>query len=543
MNTVAVKRGGVAAKHLRVVADHRAAADGCRYDVSAAEHVYSFFETYLRHSLGSKFAGKPFLLLPWEKEVLGNMFGWNRADGTRRFRRAYIEVPKKNGKSTLAAGVGLYLFLADNEPGAHVYSTATKQEQASQVHGEAIRMARASVALRSIVKINRTTKTITYEDQNAKYAALASDSAGSEGLNIHGIIKDELHAWSDRPFWDALRYASIARAQPLDFTITTAGIYDPTTIGWEMHQKALNIIEGRDDDTEMYAYIRGAALDDDWQLRATHKKANPSYGVTIDPDEIAKSARDARDLPSEENVFRRYRLNQWVEQAIRWISMETWNACGNAVDADSLRGQRCYGGLDLAATTDIAAFVLVFPDAGNAVLPFFWVPDDTAEKREQAQRALYRTWARTGHIEITSGNRIDHAFIRHRINELSKVYDVRQIAYDPWNATQLTTELFEEDGLPMMEFRQGFVTMNAPTKQLEILLAGRELRHGGHPVLTWMAGNVSVKSDPAGNIKPDKSRSMEKIDGIVALIMAIGVMMQGAHSGSVYDERGILSLA
>lgn len=531
----------VAAKWIKTEADKRAVAAGCRFDLAAAKHVCEFFEEFLKHSKG-EWAGKAFELLPWERDILYQVFGWMRADGTRRYRRAYVEVAKKNGKSTLGAGIGIYLLLGDDEGGAEVYSAATKRDQAAICHDEAVRMVRASSDLADRLKVNLSTKTVTYESENSKYAALAAEAAGSEGLNIHGLIIDELHAWTNRAFWDSLRYGGAARRQPLVFIITTAGIFDKQSIGWQAHQQAVNVLEGTAEDEEFFAYIATAPKEMDIEDPEAHKLANPSYGVTIDPAEIAKAAKDAKERPSEENIFRRYRLNQWTEQAVRWISMDKWDACQCELDPEQFAGQACYGGLDLATTTDTTAFILIFPgdDGEYAVLAWFWTPEEKARERSRRDNVDYLTWANQGFMELTPGNVTDYAFVRAKINELAQRFGIQEIAYDPWNATQLATQLQEDDGIRMVEFRQGYKSMNEPTKFTERLILAGQLHHDGNPVLRWHVSNATIRTDPAGCIKPDKERSTERIDGVVGTIMAIGRAM-GEAGSSVYEGRGLLT--
>ncbi len=531
------------ARWVRTPSDERAVYEGCVFDEGRANHVREFFDRWLRHSKG-EWGGKPFDLLDWQwVDLIAPIFGWIRADGFRRIQKSYCEIPKKNGKSTLGAGVGIYMLIGDGEPGAEVYSAATKRDQAAIVHGEATNMVRSSLQLFKRLRINESTKTITHTQSRSKYAALSADAKGSEGLNTHCLIIDELHAWKDRAFWDSLRYGYAARRQPLTFIITTAGVCDKESLCWREHSYAERWLAGEVEDTEYHAYVRAADSEDDITDPAVHEASNPSYGVIISPREIAKAAADAEEKPSELFSFMRYRLNIWTDSAIQWIRMDKWDACETAIDLAKLEGRPCYAGLDLATTTDTTALVLVFPDADGSfdVVPYFWVPEEKARERSKRDGVGYVEWERSGFIEFTPGNVTDYGFIRARLNELGERFDIREIAFDPWNATQLATQLGEEDGFEMVKFRQGYVSMSEPSKALERLYLSGNLRHDGHPVLRTHMKNACIRTDPAGNIKPDKEKSTERIDGAVGTIMALGIAL--VHQNDfVYNDRGIQAI-
>ena len=498
--------------------DEKAVMEGCRFDIRAAERVRTFFTKFLRHSKG-QWAGQPFALLDWQwREVVAPLFGWKRADGTRRYRRAYIEVPKKNGKSALFSGLSLYLLAADGEPGAEIYSAAVDRDQASIVFNEAANMVEVSSQLSSRLSVVRSTKRIVMPRTRSFYKALSADVPAKEGINAHAILIDELHAQKTRQLWDTLRYAGAARRQPLHLSITTAG-FDRHSICWEQHDYAEKVLDGTIEDSSFLSFIAAAGAEDDWTNTEVWQKANPSFGITISAEQFAEDCREAQESPAKENSFRRYRLNQWTEQEVRWLSMEKWDACSASLG--DLQGRECYAGLDLSSTTDITALVLVFPSEDRYdVLPLFWVPEEGARQRERRDRVPYLQWIREGHIEATPGEVIDYDRIRTRINELGQQYQIREIAIDRWNATQLATQL-EGDGFEMVAFGQGYASMNWPCKKLEELVLGGKIAHGGNPVLRWMAGNVSIEKDAADNWKPSKKKSIERIDGIVALIMGV----------------------
>ena len=527
---------------IHTAADQRAWDEGCRPDPAAAQKVRDFFRKFLRHSKG-EFAGQPFELLEWQwRDVIRPLFAWKRPDGTRRYRLGYIEVPKKNGKSTLMSGIGLFLLIADGEPGAEVYSAAADHNQASIIFNEAANMVESSPALSAILSINRTNKQITYARQRAWYKALSAEAPTKEGLNIHGLLFDELHAQKTPELWDALRYGGAARRQPLLLAITTAG-YDRESICWRQHERARKVLEGLDDDPTFFAYLRAAPEEADWTDPEVWKAANPSWGVTIKADTFEADCREAQEMPTQENTFRRYRLNQWTQQSVRLLPMDKWDRCDGPADEDLLMGRECWAGLDLASVEDVAALCLVFPEGDRCtVLPYFWIPEQGAANRDRRDGVPYLTWARQGLIELTPGESIDFQFIRRRINELDKQFRIQKIAIDPWNARQIELELRESDGFDTVLFRQGYGSMNAPTKLLLGMVLSGRLAHGANPVLRWMADNVSSTKDAADNIKPNKEKSSEKIDGIVALIMGLDLVSLRSDPTSVYEEAGQLAL-
>jgi phage terminase large subunit-like protein len=481
------------------------------------------------------------LLEPWQEDITRTLFGTVNALGCRQYRTAYIEVPRKNGTSTWVAGIALRL-LFEGEPGAEIYGAASDRDQASIVFNIAASMVRKSPALERRCRIIDTQKRIVVPKTESVYRALPADAAGAHGYNSHGIVFDELHTQPNRELWDVLTSSVGARDQPLTIAITTAG-FDRESICWEQHQYALAVRDGEIDDPTFLPVIYAAPPEAPWDDPDVWRQANPCYGVSIRPEYLAEKCAQAQRTPAAENTFRRLHLNQWTEQAVRWLPMERWDACAGPVSEAELLGRDCYGGLDLATVRDLAALVLVFPDDGGyVVLPYFWCPTDGARQRQRQDRAPYLDWFQAGFLELTDGATTDYAVIRRRINELSERFHVREIAIDRWNSTQLQQQL-DGDGLTVVQFGQGFAAMSAPTKEVERLVVEGKLRHGGHPVLRWNAANVSVEEDAAGNKKPSKKKSSEKIDGIVALVMAIGrAMVQPEQRGSVYESRGALIL-
>lgn len=509
--------------------------EGEWFDERAATIAERFFERMLVHIEGP-LAGQPFVLEPWQRAIVRDLFGRKRAGGLRRYRKLYLEVPRGNGKSTFAAGLALYLLAVDGERSAKVYSAAADRSQAAIVFETAEKMVQASPLLAESIKSYRN-KTMEYRDTGSKYIVLSSDAYTKHGLNPSGIVFDELHAQPNRDLYDVLNTAMGKRAQPLMIMITTAG-YDRNSICWEQHEYALRVRNGLIDDPTYYAAIYAADEADDWTAPSTWAKANPNIGVSVREEFLAQECRAALESPAYQNTFRRLYLNQWTQQATRWIDMAAWDRC--AALLPDLAGRPCFGGLDLASTTDIAALALVFPPqtAGEPlyVLPHFWIPADNMVERERRDRVPYATWVRQGLIEATPGNVIDYGYIRNAINGLAATYAVQEIAFDPWNATQLSIEL-AGDGIDMIEMRQGFASLSAPSKELLRLVLSGALAHGGNPVLRWMADNVSARQDPAGNVKPDKAKSTGRIDGIAACVMGIGRAMMGKpNEESMYDD-------
>ncbi len=518
---------------IKSAADEHAARNGCYFDERAAVKVVEFFRKFLRHSSG-EWAGEPFELLDWQRDdIVYPLFGWKRADGTRRYRIAYVELPKKNGKSTLASGLGLNLLLNDNEPGAEVYSAATTREQASIVHREAINMVGASPALRACLSINRSTKTIAHGKSNSRYQALSAEPRSSEGIKAHGVIADELHAWFGRQFWDSLRYAFRTRRQPLLFIITTAGD-DIQSVCYEQHEYADRIIRGIHFDDRYFAYIRAADPSDDWTTIETARKANPSLGLTIKEDEFLADIEEAKRTPTSQARFKRYSLNIWQTSQSPWLKLEDWLACRQDFAEQQLEGQDCWGGLDLAKTRDLTAFVLCFPGDKYRFLPFFWLPEDAVNDPDNPEQ--YRIWAEQGWLRKTPGNVCDYSFIKRDLTDLAQRFQIRSYAFDPYNAEHLTQELEEECGLPRFAFPQTISNFAGPTAEFERLVVGRGLEHSGHPTLTWNIGNVSVRVDANNNKRPVKPPvgDRRKIDGVVAAIMALGQALSDpiqAYSG------------
>ena len=513
------------------------------YDKDAADYAVMFIES-LCHTKGT-WAGKPFELIDWQEQIIRDLFGVLKPNGYRQFNTAYIEIPKKQGKSELAAAVALLLLCGDGEERAEVYGCAADRNQAKIVFDVAVDMVRFCPALSKRVKILESQKKITYLPTNSSYQVLSADVANKHGFNTHGVIFDELHTQPNRKLFDVMLQGSgDARMQPLYFLITTAG-NDTNSICYEVHQKAIDIAEGRKVDPTFYSVIYGAAEDEDWTDPKVWKKANPSLGITVGIDKVKAACESARQNPGEENAFRQLRLNQWVKQSVRWMPMDKWDACAFPVSEDDLEGRICYGGLDLSSTTDITAFVLVFPPLDEEdkyyVLPYFWIPEETLDLRVRRDHVPYDLWERQGTLMTTEGNVVHYGYIEKFIEQLGERFNIREIAFDRWGAVQMVQNL-EGMGFTVVPFGQGFKDMSPPTKELMKLVLEEKIAHGGHPVLRWMMDNIFIRTDPAGNIKADKEKSTEKIDGAIATIMGLDRAIRcGNDTGaSVYDSRGLL---
>lgn len=508
------------------------------YDKAKADRAVRFIEN-LCHTKG-KWAGKPFWLLPWQEQLIRDIFGILKEDGTRQFRTAYVEIPKKNGKSEIAAAIGLYLLYADNEPSAEVYGAAADRQQASIVYDVAKRMVEMSPALEKRSKIMAATKRLVNYQNAGFYQVLSAEVGTKHGLNVSGLVLDELHVQPNRNLVDVLTKGSgDARTQPLYFLITTAGT-DRNSICYEYHTRAKDILSGKIINPAFYPVIYGLDDQDDWNDEACWYKANPSLGYTIDIARVRDAYHDALQNPAEENVFRQLRLNQWVGSSVAWIPEHVYDRGNIPIDMASLEGRECYGGLDLSSTSDITAFVLLFPPGEEGdpyiVVPHFWLPEGTLELRVRRDHVPYDLWEKQGLFHVTDGDVVDYDVIRRTINELYTHYNIKQIGVDQWNATQLINQL-SGDGFTMVPVGFNFRDMSPGMKELYKLLLEGKVVHGGNPVLRWMAGNVVADIDAAENIKPSKKRSTEKIDGIVALIMALDrAIRHDEEEGSVYDD-------
>ena len=513
------------------------------YDRRRADRAVSFIQG-LKHTKGV-WAGKPFLLFPWQEQIIRDVFGTIKENGYRQFNTAFVEICKKAGKSELAAAVALYMLCADHEEGAEIYGCANDRQQASIVFDVARDMVAQSPILSERIKVVESQKRLVYMPTRSIYQALSSEVASKYGYNVHACIFDELLGQPNRKLFDVMTKGSgAARKQPLNFVITTAGS-DKNSICYEVHSKAVDILEGRKHDPTFYPVVYSTPPEADWTDPRVWKAVNPSLGKTVDMEYYRAACESAKQNPAEEMQFRQFHLCQWTNSTVRWMPMDKWDACAFPVDPEALRGRACYGGLDLSSTSDLTALVLVFPPTAQdplyRTLAFFWLPEETIPLRVRRDHVPYDVWQRQNIILTTEGDVVHYGFIEQFIVNLGRMFNIREIAVDRWNASMMVQAL-QDDGFTMVPFGQGFKDMSNPTKDLMRLVLEQSLRHDGHPILRWCMDNVYVRTDPAGNIKPDKEKSTEKIDGVVALVMALDRAQRNLNGGSVYDERGLLTL-
>lgn len=497
------------------------------FDPKKADFAVGFFENFLTHSKG-RFAGKPFTLLDWQRvDIIEELFGWMRlSDDTRRYRIGYIEIPKKNGKSTLLSGIGALLTAADREPAAEVYVCATSRDQAGIIYRQLAELVKSSSALAELLEIIDSRKTITCVPTNSFCRVISSDSARAEGLNIHGLLYDELHAAKDRKLWDAVRYGGASRSQPLILSITTAGA-DKASICWEQHEYALRVQADPGVDPSFFAYVRAATIDDDYSDPAVWRAANPSFGITMDEDSFKADVAEAKLSNSKLSSFLRYRLNIWSSGENKFIDPAKWGLCtgmSGPIDARTT----WYAGLDLAQTWDCNAFVAVSKAADGVfdVVCRFWIPGDNAHDRSVKEGVPWERWAEDPKqgVCLTPGNTVDYDFIRRDILAFCKERTVRKIATDPHNSHYLVQQL-QAEGLDVVGFSQTPASMNTPTKNLDNLIINSRLRTNENKVLTWMAENAAVIENASGHVKVSKPspKSHARVDGIIALIMALAL--------------------
>jgi phage terminase large subunit-like protein len=508
------------------------------YDEIAAQRAVDFFHLFLKHTKG-EWAGKPFILSHWqERDIIRPLFGWKDRNGLRRYTRCDIWVPRKNGKSTLGAGIAGHMLFADGEPGAEIYGVANEEDQAGIVFRELARMIEASPDLSEMSSV--FSKSIVVPETMSSYQVLTSKAESKDGLNIHGLIWDELHEAKSQDLFDKLTTASGARRQPLFVFITTAG-YDRESIGYREYKAAKEILKGKRSNPNRLVVIYEADDKDDWHSPETWKKANPGLGVTVKEKFLFEAHRDALTDPAKEAAFKRYHLNLWTSQATTWMDMDAWDKCAGSVAVEP--GERCWVGLDLSKRSDITAAVALFRSGEKGaeryrIVPHFFVPRDGVDRKEKRDGVPYSEWAAAGLITLTPGNTIDFRHIFKHIEELGKRHEIVEIAYDPWGASKLAPELMEA-GFNVVEFPQTMKHISFPTKELRNLTLDGRIAHGGNPVLRWMAENAEVITDTKENQMVSKKASTRRVDGIVATIMALGRAIVDEDHESVYERQGL----
>ncbi len=543
-----------AARHLRDVSS--AKARGLVWLGDEVGHLLQFFPALLRLDDGA-----PFVLQPAQEFIIGSLLGWYNADGSRRYRTAYVEMAKGAGKSPLGAALGLYGLLEDNEPAAEIYSAAVTRDQAGIVFRDAKNMVQQSPELSGIVDQNISNLAVL--ETRSFFRPVSSEHKSLDGKRVHMALVDEIHEHPSPLVVDKMRAGTKGRTRALIFEITNSG-YSKTSVCWDHHQYSLQVVSDAVPNDSWFAYV--ASLDacevcyaagfmqpngecadcDNWRDEGVWQKANPLLDVSVSRRYLREQVAEADGIPAKENLVKRLNFCLWTEQSVRWLPMDKWDACAGEVEPAALAGRSCYIGVDLSSTTDLSAVVLLFPPmvAGEpySILPYFFTPADNVARRRERDRVDYQTWIDSGAMIATPGTVVDYDQIRGTLNELAETYDVIEVPIDRWNSTQLQTQLLG-DGFEVVQFGQGFASMSAPTKRLEELVLGASLAHAGHPVLRWMASNVAVQQDAAGNIKPDRKASEEKIDGVVALVMALGrCMVQPPKTDSIYTSRGLVTI-
>jgi phage terminase large subunit-like protein len=535
--------------------------------MAQADRAVSFFSTHLKHTKGRRFVGQPFDLAPWQAIDVREVFGRVNEEGYRVVRVVYIAIPKKNGKSELGAGIALKLLFADDEPGAEVYGAAADRGQASIVFNVASQMVGLDDVLTGASKVLAGGKRIVVPDWHNYYQAISSEVAGKHGYNSHGVVFDELHAQKDRRLWEVLTFgAGAARTQPLVWGMTTAGIPGESPVAEELHELADKVLRGIIPcPPDFYCVIYEAPDDMPWDSEETWRYCNPALGSLEDvkagkaflavesvrADEYSRAKRSSSDKQS----FLRLRLNRWVQQLTRWIEMDDWDACGKLDSADpvgeykrweaetirELKGMPCYVGLDLSTKLDITAAVLVWRDGYNNIhwLPYFWIPLDNLSDRPNLESHKYKEWVEQGFLNATVGNSVEFAAVREKLIALREHVTIKEIVFDPKFATQLSQEL-EGAGFTCVEFHQGYANYTEPCSELESALKDRRLRHGGHPMLRWMADCVEVAQRGDGAlrpVKPDRARASKRIDGIVGGLMGLsGAILRPGAGQSIYNN-------
>lgn len=524
--------------------------DDIEFDSAAADRAMRFIASF-RHYKG-EFAGQKLKLEDWQKFVLSNIFGWKRkSTGKRRFKYAHIEVPRKNGKTLLAAGIALYLLCADREGGAEIYNAATKKDQAMILFKDSrvlIEKCRDPDFIEAFT-IKKNPAIIEYDATESFMRPLGRDTEGetTDGLNPHGIIADETHAWTSEGFWNVLNSAIDARAQPLFLMITTAG-HNLHSVGRKHSKIVQRILTGEDggEGDDYFGIIFTIDDGDPVESPVSWEKANPLYGITVNAEKMKSRFSLANADPGIMRETLTKQLNIWQNQASLWLDSEKWKRCVLEFDPAKLHGMRCYGGLDLSMTRDLSALVWVFPPQEMlerwTLLSRFWCPAEDIITRSRRDKVPYQSWADAGFLTATPGEVVDHEYIRKQILADCETFDVQAVGYDRTYSLQIIQPLLEE-GVNMLAFSQGIMTMSPYAKELErLVIEGTHLNHFNHPILTWCAGNAVVREDANGNIKPDKSKAEERMDGIVAAIIGLGIAIESEYEASGSGEFGVTML-
>lgn len=549
---------------IRNWSDVEAVLDGCFFDIAAGYDVIDFCQ-YVHHFEG-EWAGEVFEPADWQVyDIFMPLFGWKRANPEynpaipksrrfiRRFRRAYIEIPKKNGKTFMCSVLAIYLLDYDGEQGAKVFSGAVDRDQASMVYDAAAAMVAQSPELADHLKCIDSRKRITCRETNSFYMSLSSEVSSKEGKNIHGMVFDELHVYRDRRMWSTMKFGGAIRQQPIQIAITTAGVYDPTSLGWEQHELALKIRDAVGDAHKLwsnFAYVCNLTDEEqeDWTNPELWKKTNPSWGISIRASEMAESCAEAQENPADKNDFLRYRLDIWTQQLNAWMNMTAWDECAGTYDESDLAGETCYAGLDCSLSEDVTGLTLWFPPQKgrerHRLLCWAWCPEEAIPKFDEQYNGLYSLWRSRGYLIATPGPTIRQDYIREKLLELQKRFTIRTLGYDKAFAENLALQL-QSDGFDVGSFGQGFPAMNEPTTLFMDLVKNGGLEHPNNPVLNWHVSNCQSIKDGGDRIRLVKNWGQQgkaqirfKIDLAVASIMALGTSLLDPYP--VEAEMGVV---
>lgn len=516
---------------------------GYVFDADEAERYISFFAEFLTHVEGAV-AGQPFLLSPWEESVVANLFGWKDEDtGYRRYNECLVMVARKNNKSTMAGGLGAAIFALDDEPGMQVYSAAAEAEQAKLTWGIGRQMMLNNPDLADMIDSYQRVL-IRKDDPMARWKYLTADASSKHGFNVHAAIVDELHV-CDGELIDVIKTATGARRQPLIIYLTTSD-YERPSVCNRLHKYACDVRDGVIKNPRFLPVIYEASLEDDWKSEKVWRKANPNLGISKSLDYMKSECQRAQDEPAYENTFKRLHLNIKTNSESRAIQLDQWDKCGPGATPAQLIGRQCWGGLDLGAVSDLTALRLRFPNEDGSFdgCGWFWCPKERAIEREKKDRIPYMLWASQGFITLTDGDETDYSTVREHIIAISKQYKILQIAVDRKFQGAETAQWLGQSGLNLIDFPQTFYAFTSPTAEYLRLINTGQLKHGDNPVMKWNAGNLMLKTQGEGEMKPSKDKSGNKIDGVVADIMALAISLQRkmVKTGSVYEKRGALTL-
>ena len=486
------------------------------YDESKVNRAIKFI-SLLRHTKG-EFARQQFNILPFQKKIIKDIFGTVDKEGRRQYKEAFIFLPRKNGKTELIATFVLNFLFIDNEYGAEIYSCANDREQASLVFQTVVAMIRMNPTLKKECKIVESQKRIIRAKTNSFYRAISAEASTKHGFNAHVVIYDEIHEARTRELYDVMKTSMGARSQPMFISITTAGT-DTNGICYELYAYSKKILDKTIKDKTFYPVIYEASPEDDIYDEKVWKKCNPALSIFRSLDEFRQSAKRAKEIPTEEARFKRLYLNQWINAEITWMDMKKWKECKENVNEEELKGKACYVGLDLSSTTDLTAVNIEFrlEDGRYVMISKSFIPKNKVQEKERIDRVPYSTWIKQGYIIATEGDVIDYEFIKAYIREIALKYTVKEICYDPWNATQIATDL-ENEGFTVVAIRQGYITLSEPIKDLEKLIIQKRIVHNSNPVLTWAISNAIIRQDANNNICLDKSKARNRIDPVCAMI-------------------------